>query len=58
MSVDKRLHMKPGDVLVDDYLKYRPRWEEAGGIFIHYTDADSALAEIGRHFPLKTNSNQ
>jgi hypothetical protein len=54
MSIDKRLHMKPGDVLVDDYLKYRQLWEEAGGIFIHYSDTDNAIAEIGKHFPLKT----
>ena len=46
--------MKPGDVLVDDYLKYRQRWEEAGVIFIYYSDVDGALAEIGRLFPLKT----
>lgn len=29
LSIDKRLYMRPGDVLVDDYLKYRQRWEEA-----------------------------
>lgn len=56
MSIDKRLHMKPGDVLVDDYLKYRQRWEEAGGMFIHYSDADSAIAEIGKYFPIKTEA--
>jgi len=57
LSIDKRLHMKSGDVLVDDYLKYRQRWEEAGGIFIYYSNADSAIAEIGRHFPIKTQAS-
>jgi hypothetical protein len=33
---------------VDDYLKYRSRWEEAGGIFIHHTSALSTLAALER----------
>lgn len=37
MSKDKRLYCRPGDILVDDYLKYRHLWEEAGGVFIHHT---------------------
>ena len=47
---DKRLYMKPGDVLLDDYLKYHQRWEEAGGIFIYHTDADATLVEIRKYF--------
>jgi len=45
-SRDKRLHMKPGDVLIDDFLKYRRLWEEAGGVFIHYRSAEQALGEL------------
>lgn len=37
MSKDKRLYCKPGDVLVDDMLRYKDRWEDAGGVFIHFT---------------------
>jgi hypothetical protein len=48
LSAEKREHMHPGDVLVDDYLKYRSRWEEAGGIFIHHTSALSTLAALER----------
>jgi len=48
LSAEKREHMHPGDVLVDDYLKYRLRWEEAGGIFIHHTSAQSTLAALER----------
>jgi 5'(3')-deoxyribonucleotidase len=36
MSRDKRAYCQPGDVLVDDWPKYRPLWEEAGGVFIPY----------------------
>ena len=50
-SRDKVLHMKhTGDVLVDDYLKYRKLWEQAGGIFVHHISAQQSiqcLRELG-----------
>jgi hypothetical protein len=49
-SRDKRLHMRPGDVLVDDFLKYKHLWEEAGGVFIHHISAAESvrrMAELG-----------
>lgn len=45
-SVDKRLYMKPGDVLVDDYPKYRHLWEEAGGVFILHESADKSIEQV------------
>ena len=48
MSREKYLHMQPGDVLVDDYLKYRDLWQEADGIFIHHTSAKSTIAALKR----------
>ena len=48
MSREKRLHMKPGDILVDDFLKYRELWEDAGGIFIHHTSADRTITQLIR----------
>ena len=48
MAREKRMHMKPGDVLVDDTLTYKHLWEDAGGVFIHYTSADNAIAELHR----------
>jgi hypothetical protein len=42
-SRDKRLHMKAGDILIDDFLKYRHLWEEAGGIFIRHISAKGSL---------------
>ena len=46
MARDKRLHMQPGDILVDDTLKHRHLWEEFGGIFIHHTSAAHSIAEL------------
>ena len=40
----------PGDILVDDFLKFRHLWEEAGGIFVHHQSAQQSLerlAELG-----------
>lgn len=51
MAVDKRNHCHEGDMLVDDTLKHRHLWEEAGGIFIHYTDAEKAIDELRDYFP-------
>jgi hypothetical protein len=45
-SRDKRLHMKPGDILIDDFLKYRHLWEETGGVFIHHTSAAESLRQL------------
>src|SRR3546814_4722930 len=36
MAVDKRRHAQAGDILVDDTLKHRHLWEEAGGTFVHH----------------------
>lgn len=46
MAKEKRLHMKPGDILVDDFLKYRDLWTEAGGIFVHHVSADATIREL------------
>lgn len=41
-SRDKRNHAKPGDVLVDDWVRYRHLWEDMGGIFVlHTSTADT-----------------
>jgi hypothetical protein len=52
---DKCLHGKPGDILIDDYLKHRQRWIDMGGIFIHHTSAANSLAAL--EALLATNSN-
>lgn len=45
-SADKYKFMRPGDVIVDDYLKYRHLWEENGGTFVHFQSADQAIADV------------
>lgn len=57
MAVDKRKHAHPGDVLVDDMLKHRHLWEDAGGIFIHHRDAASTLHQLARWFPLAAEAH-
>jgi 5'(3')-deoxyribonucleotidase len=47
-SAEKFKHMLPGDVIIDDYLKYKHIWEGAGGTFILYKNADQALEELWR----------
>jgi hypothetical protein len=42
----KREYCRPGDVLVDDRDKYRPLWEEAGGIFIHHKSAKDSIRQL------------
>ena len=49
-SRNKRDHAMPGDILIDDWLKYRALWEEMGGIFIHHVNAKNSIAELARHF--------
>ena len=46
MSAQKRSYMKPGDILVDDYLKYRDLWLEASGIFVHHQSAEQSVAAL------------
>lgn len=50
-SHNKRLYMKPGDVIVDDWPKYRHLWEEAGGIFILHENADKSIEQVLSLFP-------
>jgi len=49
-SRDKRLHGKPGDILVDDWQKYRHLWEEMGGVFVLHRSAESSLAQLAELF--------
>lgn len=48
MAREKHMHMRPGDVLVDDFLKYRELWEKAGGVFVHHVSAEETIAELAR----------
>lgn len=50
-SKDKCHYLHAGDVLVDDFLKYRHLWEKAGGVFIHHTSAKASIECLGRFYP-------
>lgn len=54
-SEEKRMYMKPGDVLVDDWSKYRHLWEEAGGVFILNRDVDDSIRQVLNLFAWQKN---
>jgi 5'(3')-deoxyribonucleotidase len=51
MARDKHLHMRPGDVLVDDREKHRAEYEAAGVVFVHHKNAEDSLRELAKIFP-------
>ena len=53
MARDKRDHAERGDILVDDQLRHRERWEETGGLFIHHRSAADTLAELAEHVEVR-----
>ena len=48
-SRDKYKYCQPGDILIDDWQKYRHLWIRAGGIFISHYDAESSLLALEAH---------
>ena len=51
-SINKKDYCWHGDILVDDWTRYRDNWQSAGGIFIHHTETPETLVklrEIGVH---------
>lgn len=51
-SAEKFHHMQPGDILIDDYTKYQPIWENAGGVFIHHRSYAESLNELWLKTPM------
>lgn len=49
-SRDKCLHGTAGDVLIDDWKKYRKYWVRMGGVFILHTSAAVSLIELDQAF--------
>lgn len=47
-SRDKCLHASHGDILVDDWDKYKHLWEGKGGIWVTHKNADSSIQELKR----------
>lgn len=47
-AAQKYRYGQPGDVLIDDWEKYRSLWEQMGGHFILHRNAAQSLAELRR----------
>ena len=45
-SSEKCLHAQPGDVLIDDWPKYRDLWIERGGLWVTHTSADRTIEQL------------
>jgi len=45
-SREKYLHARPGDVLIDDWEKYRHLWLGAGGYWITHRNANDTIADL------------
>jgi hypothetical protein len=45
-SQDKIKHAKPGDVIVDDWLKWKHVWEAGGGIWVTHTSTENSIREL------------
>jgi 5'(3')-deoxyribonucleotidase len=45
-SRDKIKHAQPGDVIVDDWEKWRPLWVNGGGVWVLHTSAQNSIREL------------
>lgn len=45
-SINKNVHCRAGDALVDDWDKYRANWEGRGGTFVLHTSAQDSLEQL------------
>jgi hypothetical protein len=45
-SKEKSLHAKPGDILIDDWEKYRHLWEAKGGRWVTHTSAQRSIDQL------------
>jgi hypothetical protein len=45
-SSEKSLHMRPGDILVDDWEKYRHLWIARGGRWVTHVTAKQTISQL------------
>ena len=45
-SSEKCQHAKPGDLLIDDWEKYKHLWVGAGGVWITHRSAEDTIQEL------------
>lgn len=48
-SREKSQHASPGDILIDDWEKYRHLWIKAGGRWITHRSASETISELALH---------
>lgn len=46
LSKEKCLHAAAGDILIDDWEKYRQLWIDQGGVWITHLNAELTIAEL------------
>lgn len=46
LSKEKCLHAKPGDILIDDWEKYRHLWIAKGGRWVTHTSAENSINQL------------
>lgn len=51
-SSEKCLHASPGDILVDDWEKYRKLWIKKGGVWITHHNAEATIIHLKSHLGL------
>ena len=45
-SRNKIKYAKPGDVIVDDWEKWKPLWVNGGGVWVLHTSAENSIQEL------------
>jgi hypothetical protein len=45
-SKEKYLHAQRGDILIDDWEKYKHLWQNAGGLWITHRSAEATIDEL------------
>ena len=45
-SKEKYLHMRPGDIIIDDWEKHKHRWVDAGGIWVTHSSAKDTIEQL------------
>jgi len=51
-SQDKHKHGRPGDILIDDRIRYSHLWIDMGGFFIHHRSATESIAHLAHIYAL------
>lgn len=49
MSRDKCKYGRPGDIIIDDWEKWKHRWVGMGGLWITHTSVDQSLISLEQH---------